>query len=171
MKGYVVSVTWSTVVWVALWGRLTVANVLGGLAVGIVATLLVPPRSRPGRTIRPVALLRFVGHFVYKLVEASVIVAWEVATPHNRINEGIVAIELSGAGEWINALVADLVSLTPGTLTLEVQHDTLYVHVLHLDDLDAVRRDVLLFEELAIRAFVPSASHPPATSAQRRTET
>lgn len=170
MKGNVVSVIWSTIVWVALWGRLTVANVLGGLTVGIAAALLVPPRSRPGRTLRPLPLLRFVGYFVYKLVEASVIVAWEVATPHNRINEGIIAIELSGAGEWINALVADLVSLTPGTLTLEVQGDTLYVHVLHLDDIDAARADVLRFEELAIRAFVPTATRPPAATATRRTE-
>jgi multicomponent Na+:H+ antiporter subunit E len=51
--------------------------------------------------------------------------------------------------------VADAVSLTPGTLTLEVQREPLilYVHVLHLRSVEDVRRDVRRLELDAVRAF------------------
>jgi multicomponent Na+:H+ antiporter subunit E len=52
-------------------------------------------------------------------------------------------------------LVANAVSLTPGTLTLELDRpgNILYVHVLHLRDLESVRRDVRSLEALVVRAF------------------
>jgi multicomponent Na+:H+ antiporter subunit E len=52
-------------------------------------------------------------------------------------------------------LIADAITLTPGTLTLEVVADplTLYVHVLDGRDLEAVRREVRRLEVLAVRAF------------------
>ena len=52
-------------------------------------------------------------------------------------------------------MVANAISLTPGTLTIEVATDpnVLYVHVLHLHDIDAVRRDVTRLERSVLRAF------------------
>jgi multicomponent Na+:H+ antiporter subunit E len=102
-----------------------------------------------------VATVRFLAYFLAKLVEASVVVAVEVATPRNRIRTGIVAVPLRGASDALVTLVADAVTLTPGTLTLEVgrQPPTLYVHVLHLRDVEAVRREIRHLEVLAVRAF------------------
>jgi multicomponent Na+:H+ antiporter subunit E len=147
---------WLVVVWVALWGPLTPATVAGGVAVAVAVQLLPPTRARrQGFTVRPLAAARFLGYFVYKLVEASVVVAIEVTTPHNRISTGIVAVPLRGASDVLVTLVADAVTLTPGTLTLEVGSNppTLYVHVLHLRDVEAVRRDIRHLEVMAVRAF------------------
>jgi hypothetical protein len=57
-------------------------------------------------------------------------------------------------------LLANAVSLTPGTVTLEATEDppTLYIHVLHLKTVEAVRADVRNLEGLAIAAFVAEAS-------------
>lgn len=147
---------WLVLVWVALWEEVSPGNVLAGVAVAT-ALLAAFPRGEGllrGR-IRPLATARFVVHFSWKLVEASVIVAWEVVTPRNRINEGIVAVPIHGVSDGLVTVVANGISLTPGTLTLEVDRDptVLYVHVLHLRDIEAVRRDVLRLEELAVRAF------------------
>jgi multicomponent Na+:H+ antiporter subunit E len=51
--------------------------------------------------------------------------------------------------------VANVITLTPGTVTIEVEDSppVLYVHVLHLHDLEAVRRDLLRIEEFSVRAF------------------
>ena len=52
-------------------------------------------------------------------------------------------------------VVANVITLTPGTITIEA-HGTppvLYVNVMHLHDLDGVRRDLLHIEELSVRAF------------------
>lgn len=145
------------VVWVALWQDVSIANVLSGLLLSV--TLLFFFRSEPRRMlpIRPIAATRFLLYFLWKLVQASVIVAWEVATPRNRINEGIVAISIRGPSDGLVTLVANAISLTPGTLTVDARRDpaVLYVHVLHLGEVDELRREVLHLEMLAIRAFGP----------------
>ena len=147
---------WLVVVWVALWEDLSAANVLSGLLLGSMLLVLFPmrPRGVPG-AFRPAAAIRFAGYFTWKLVEASAVVTWEVLTPTNRINEGIVAIPIRGVSDTLTTLVANAISLTPGTLTLEIDQEptVLYVHVLHLDDIEEVRRGVQHLEVLAIRAF------------------
>jgi multicomponent Na+:H+ antiporter subunit E len=150
---------WLVVVWVALWEQVSPANVLSGVVVALVVLGLFPSGAdrRSGR-VRPLAAARFLAYFAWKLVEASAIVAWEVVTPRNRINEGIVAIPIRGVSDVVITVVANAISLTPGTLTLEARRSpaVLYVHVLHLRDVEAVRRDTLHLEALAIRAFGPA---------------
>ena len=150
------TVAWLTVLWVAFWEDLSVASIVGGLAVAgllVMAFPLAPPGMRGA--FRPAAAAHFALYFMWKLVEASFVVSWEVLTPRNRINEGIVAIPIRGVSDILTTLVANAISLTPGTLTLEIRRPptVLYVHVLHLHDIDAVRRDAQYLEVLAIRAF------------------
>lgn len=167
--------------WVALWGEVTAANVLAGAAVGLGLLVVFPPGRRPRATIRPLPALRFAAWFAWKLVEASVVVAWEVATPRNRIREGVIAVPVRGVSPGLTTLVANAISLTPGTLTLEVRTGppaVLYVHVLHLHDVEAARREVRHLEALAIRAFAadphaadddPPRRHPRATEPSQST--
>jgi multicomponent Na+:H+ antiporter subunit E len=105
---------------------------------------------------RPMAAALFAAYFAWKLVEASLIVAWEVITPRNRINEAIVAVPLRVDRPIIVTMIANSVSLTPGTLTLEARLSPpmLYIHVLHLKSVEDVRSDVRRLEELAVRALV-----------------
>lgn len=153
------TVAWLTAVWIALWEDLSWANLLGGVAVGTFVILLVPLQSRDfDLGFRPVAFLKLAAYFIWELAEASAIIAWEVVTPRNRINQGIVAVPMVGASDGLVTLAANMVSLTPGTLTLEVRRDppTLYVHVLHLRSVEEVRLDVREFEQRAIAAFGPA---------------
>jgi multicomponent Na+:H+ antiporter subunit E len=150
-------VLWLTAVWIALWGELTPGNVLVGLLLG--SLLLVAfPTLAPGRLgfVRPLKVLRFGAYFAYKLVEANVVVAWEVVTPSNEsVNEGIVAVPVSGASDAVITLVANAITLTPGTMTLEVRRDpaTLFVHVLHLRSIEETRREVRDLERRVLEAF------------------
>lgn len=145
------------IVWVALWGQLTFANVASGLLVGGGLMLLFPDAGPlPVGRVRPWRALRFGLYFAYKLFEANVVVAWEVITPSNAsVNEGIVEVPVTGASDAVVSLVANATSLTPGTITLEVRRDpaTLYVHVLHLRSIEHTRRAVLNLERLALEAF------------------
>jgi multicomponent Na+:H+ antiporter subunit E len=156
-----IGVLWLTAVWVALWGDVTFANVAAGAAVALAVTVLLPATGDRGRTttedaeVHVLAALHFAGWFAWRLVEANVIVAWEVLTPRNRINEGVVAVPLHQCSDGLTTLVASCVSLTPGTLVLDVDRDplVLYVHVLHLRTIEEVRVEVETLERLAIRAF------------------
>lgn len=150
---------WLVAVWVALWGDLTVANVLGGLAAGG-ALLFAFPHAGPRRPryLDPLGALRFLGYFLVQLVQATALVTWEVVTPRPwRLNEAVVAVPVYGASDAVITLIANAISLTPGTITLEVRRGdpetTLYVHVLHFRGVEQVRRDVEGLEARALRAF------------------
>lgn len=156
MRRKLIAGAWLVVFWLALWEDLSVGNLIGGaLVAGAVTAIARPPAREAEVRLRPVAALRFFGWFLWKLVEASAIVAWEVATPTNVINEGIVAVPIHGRSRLLTTIVANAITLTPGTLTLEIRTDptVLYVHVLHLRTIEEVRREVHKLEHLAVRAF------------------
>lgn len=149
-------VLWLTAVWVGLWGSATAANVLGGLAVGGLLVLTLPLTEVPKHGIvRPAALLRFTGYFLVDLVRSSLQVAAIVLRPRRPLRQAVLAVPVRGASDQLLTLLANAISLTPGTLTLEVDRprSTLYVHVLDVgDDVEQVRRDILHVERLAILA-------------------
>lgn len=150
------AVVWLTVVWIALWEDLTWANVLAGVLVAIFVMWVTPARPAEAvHSVRPWALLKLSAYFLWKLSEASTILAWEVVTPRNRVNPAIVAVPLRSRSPGIVTLVSNMVSLTPGTLTLQVDEETMtiFIHVLHLETIDDMRREVRHLEELAVAAF------------------
>lgn len=147
---------WLIAVWLFLWGEVSVGNLLAGTAVACAVLLIFPPRqaNRRGR-VRPLAALRFFAFFSWRLVQSNLVVAWEIVTPRNRINEGVVAVPIRHFSEALTTVLANSISLTPGTLTIEVFPDptVLYVHVLHLRDVEEVRQDVQKLELMVVKAF------------------
>ncbi|MCX7620976.1 MAG: Na+/H+ antiporter subunit E [Acidimicrobiales bacterium] len=142
-------------VWLMLWSDLSWANLVSGFVVaGAIATLF-PAWNRGILAIRPLAFAKFAIYFLYKLVQASLVVAVTVVVPHKRVRRGIIAVPLQGCSDAVATLVADAISLTPGTLTLEVRREplTLYVHALDTRDVTQVQREVRTLELLAVRAF------------------
>ncbi|MFP5331493.1 MAG: Na+/H+ antiporter subunit E [Acidimicrobiia bacterium] len=160
-----ISLVWLAAVWVMLWESLTWANVLGGVVVALMVLRVVPSHRVGGRVgFRPVAFLRLLGHFGVQLVVAAAKLSWEIFTPRNTINPAVVTVHLSTDVPGILAMVANMVSLIPGTVTLDVDPDrrTLTMHVLHLTTLDAARAAVLVLERLALQAFPPVGPPTPA---------
>lgn len=148
-------VAWLVAIWLALWSDVSWANLASGLVVAVVVALVYGTWRAGATMVRPVRVLKLILVFLVELVEASVVVARTVISPRGRIRSGIVAVPLSGCSDAVATLIAEMISLTPGTLTLEVRRDplVLYVHVLHVRDVEAVRRDIHRLEVLAIEAF------------------
>ncbi len=124
---------WLTGVWVALWGSVSVANVLGGLGVAVLLLVGLPlPPVESAGVVRPRAVLRFALFFARDLVESSWQVARLVLSPGHRLRQAVVRVPVRGASDQLLTLLANAISLTPGTLTLEVDrpNQTLYVHVI-----------------------------------------
>lgn len=150
---------WFVLLWIGLWADLSVANLVSGLAVAIVVILLAERIAAPARQgrarISPIGLLVFVFHVLWSLIKSNLFLAWEIVTPTNTIATGIVEVPLRAPSPAIAMAVSNVVTLTPGTVTLGVADDSssLTIGVLHLSDPDAVRRGVQHTERLAIRAF------------------
>lgn len=158
-----ITVAWCTLVWVALWGDLSIANLLAGIVVGFVSVWLVPWGGPSGRvTVRPLRLLRFLGYFLWALVRSSAVVAWEIVTPGDRTYQGIIELDLDTTNLGVATLIANAISLTPGTLTLEVREEPLrlYVHVLHLREMEVVRAELDHLHRLVVEALPTRTPEP-----------
>lgn len=154
----VVRLLWLVAVWLMLWSDLSIANTLSGVVVALAIVALFGTWHRGHVVIRPWHATKFVLYFLAKLVESSVVVVRAVLTPASRVYTGIVAVPLRVDTDAVVTLVADVISLTPGTLTLEVRRDppTLYVHALDVRNVEAMQADVRRLEDLAVRAFGPA---------------
>jgi multicomponent Na+:H+ antiporter subunit E len=167
---------WLALVWVLLWGSPSAANVLGGLAVATLLLLVLPlpPVPSPG-IVRPGALLRFAGFFAVDLVRSSLQVAVIVLRPRLHLRQAVVAIPARGASDQLLTLLANAISLTPGTLTLEVDRprSTLYVHVIDVGEgpggVERVRQEILQVERLAILAVGSAECRRSLASAEEGT--
>lgn len=148
-----------TVVWVLLWGGLTVANVLSGLVVAVIVTLVFPlPPIVLGGTLRPLGLLRLAGWFAVELVVASVQVAGQALRIGQRPLNAVIQVDLHSRSDLYLTLTAELLSLVPGSLVVEVRRSTstLFLHVLDVrdqDDVEEARRRALRQEERVMRAL------------------
>jgi multicomponent Na+:H+ antiporter subunit E len=144
-------------VWVFLWGELSWANVLAGVVLGVVLTALVPGPAPGAFTIRPIRAVLFAFEFAWRLAVSSVAVAVKVLTPGSRVREGILRIEVRPVSPEVQIVVAGSISLTPGTFVTEITErpdaTVFYVHVLDLDDVEAMRRDLNGYANRAVAAF------------------
>lgn len=157
-------VIWLTLVWALLWADFSIANLLAGVVVAFVVVLIAAPTGvvpTQRTSIHPVSAVVFITYFLFQLVKSNLIIAWEIVTPGSRLNRAIIAVPLHVATAGIVTLVGNSVTLTPGTLTIDV-HDAdpeagtpaiLYVHVLQVGDIDSARASVLKLERLAVKAF------------------
>lgn len=144
-------------VWLLLWGELSTGNVVGGALV--IALLLLtfrlgrlPHRHR----LSPVGAVLLLGRFLIDLVVSSVRVLVTVVAPTDaRLRSGIVRVPLACDSPLVMKAVSDLLCLTPGTLTVEIDASppVLYVHVLGLRDADQLRADVAALERRVLRAL------------------
>jgi multicomponent Na+:H+ antiporter subunit E len=150
---------WLVLVWILLWGTWSWANVLSGLLVALLVTLLLPlPHVVGGTRVRPLPLLAFAGHFVLDLVVSGAQVAWLALRPGGQGYSAIVRAQLRTDSDLLLTMVAEAVSLVPGSLVLDLDREgrTITVHLLHVRDrahVEQERADVLVVEERLVRAF------------------
>ena len=157
------AVVWLTALWVMLWNDLSVANLLSGLAlsVGLLAAHRLPStaRTRPNEDdrarISPLHLTYLVVYVLVQLVRSNLFLAWEIVTRHNTINAGIIAIPMRTSSELTMLVMANIITLTPGTVTIEAKGSpaVLYINVLHLNDVERVRVELRKLEDVCVRAF------------------
>lgn len=163
-----VILVWLTLVWVTLWGAATWANLISGVLVASIVVVTMPPRDSPTSVgFRPLAAFRLFVVFSWELIRASALLAWEVVTPKMRVSAAVISVQLVSSLAGSMTTVANLVSLTPGTVTLDVDQEsrTLFIHVLHLRSVEEARRSVLRLERLVVDAFpprTPEANSPAA---------
>lgn len=145
------------IVWVAVTGSASFLNLVFGFVLSALALAIVrEPYGGVlylGRAGRILALLLL---FLRELARSAWAVAVTVMSPRMDVKPGIFAFPLTVDRDFEIALLANLITLTPGTLSVDVSDDrkTLYVHALDCSDPDAVKRDIAEgFERRILEAF------------------
>lgn len=136
------------IVWMALTGGFYLANFFLGLALSSLALWF----SHPGKESAPLVYyldkgrrwILFIVFFAWELTLASLRIVWDILTPRHRMRPAIVAIPLELTSDIQITTLANLITLTPGTLSLDVSADrrVLYVHAMYVGDIEDFRRDI-----------------------------
>ncbi|ACY16037.1 Na+/H+ antiporter subunit E [Haliangium ochraceum] len=89
-------------------------------------------------------LVVLTGFVTWQLLYSSLLIAWDVLTPRAHRAPGIVAVPLDAETDFEIAAVANLITLTPGTVSIDVSSDRkyLYVHCMFASDPEAVRQSI-----------------------------
>lgn len=135
-----------TFVWVALTGSFGWQNYAFGFALSFCImwiTRLHDAHHRKYFVIVP-RFIGFIFFFLYELLKANIQVAYEVMTPRFSMKPGIVMVPLDAETDLEITLLANLISLTPGTLSLDVSADrkVLYVHSMYVTDRESFVRSI-----------------------------
>lgn len=169
-----------TVVWVGLWGDVSVANVLAGLVLAVTVCLVFPLPALPlDLHVRPLPLARLLLRFLVDVVVASADVAWKTVGFRDGPRNAVIEVDLDTESDLVLTVVAEMVSLVPGSIVVEARRSThtLFLHVLDAQDLrgaERMRAQVLNLERrvvLALGAETEPAGPPSAGGAGGVTST
>ncbi|MGV1907958.1 Na+/H+ antiporter subunit E [Agrobacterium cavarae] len=146
------------IIWLAISGSYTLPNLLLGTVIAALSLGLVRHQMirSDGRRVHLIPLLGLIVLFIKELALSAWTVAKLVVQPRMELKPGIFAYPLAVQSDFEIALLANLITLTPGTLSVDVSGDrnVLYVHALDCSNVEATRRSIADgFERKIMEAF------------------
>lgn len=139
------------------WGALQMTRDASDYLIGFIVSFILLTLIHREYGARVLASCSFVIFLVWSIVKSSLQVASLILSRRPQLDQGIVAIPLEVTSDFEVAVLATSITLTPGTLTVDVGHDAggrrvLFVHNLVIGDPEAMRRDIKQqFEQRILR--------------------
>jgi multisubunit Na+/H+ antiporter MnhE subunit len=86
----------------------------------------------------------FLGFYLWKLLTANLYIAYDILTPVMRTNPGFIQVKVGLASDFGLLLLSNLVSMTPGTLSVELDREerVMHVHVLYMDRVAEIENEI-----------------------------
>jgi len=131
--------------WMLLSGELNAETFIEGIIIGFIILWVSKSALGGSKYFNKIPLaIKFIFYFIKELIKANMIVAYDIITPKDYMKPGIVAIPLDAKTDLEITLLANLITLTPGTLSLDVSNDkkTLYIHGLYVNDKESFTREL-----------------------------
>ncbi len=148
-----------TIVWALLWGGFTPLLLVGGALVALLVTTVFPfpPVVWKGR-FRPWHTLLLLGRFFADLLIASVQVAWIAIRPTSPPPSAVIRVDMVTRSEFVLTITAELISLVPGSLLIELdgERGCIWLHILDAstpDKVEGARAKALAQERRVIAAL------------------
>lgn len=128
--------------WVAATGVFTFSNLVAGFFLGFLVLFFTRRIvGAPRYVVKVRQVLGLALFFIWELILANLRVAYDVLTPRHRMQPGIISIPLDARTDTEITILSNLITLTPGTMSLDVSADrkVLYIHAMYIDDVEEVR--------------------------------
>ncbi|HEX2227120.1 MAG TPA: Na+/H+ antiporter subunit E [Candidatus Binatia bacterium] len=132
-------------IWAAVTGRFNLSNVVVGMILGYAVLFVAQPLMGPSSYFRRIHhALAFAAFYIWQLIIANLRVASDVLTPGARARPGVLAIPLEASSDAEITMLANLITLTPGSVSLDVSSDRrfLYLHAMYIDDVEKYRENI-----------------------------
>jgi multicomponent Na+:H+ antiporter subunit E len=147
-----------SLIWCAVTATFTLLNFLFGFALAAAAIYIVfRTTGEDNHLRRPAKIIYLFGLFLYELTLSSIRVLKMAFSPDiQSMKPSIIAYPMKVKEDYQITLLANLITLTPGTLSMDVSDDksTLYIHAIDMDDKDAMIADIADgFEKTIIETF------------------
>lgn len=131
--------------WVFLTGSYELSSFSFGFLVGFIIMWIIGSQKASNKYVKIIPrIVGFIFYFLYEVVVANLQVAYEVMTPNLYVKPGIIKIPLDVQTNTEISILANLITLTPGTLSIDVSDDkkVLYVHSMYVTDRDKFVHDI-----------------------------
>ncbi len=159
---YLLVLVVSFLFWLLLTASIDPQELVAGLLVSIVVTFMASPRLGILAGIRwspasLVAMGRFLGVFTLALLRANLDMARRVLSPSLPIRPALVEVKTALRSDLGRLMLANSITLTPGTLTVDVEGDRLLVHWVDSTpgtDLESATREIVEQFEFHLREFL-----------------
>lgn len=126
-----------TIIWVFLTGSFEAVNFIFGFVVNFFILWIISSKDGDDKYFKLIPkLISFFFFFLWEVIVANIQVAYEVMTIKHNMKPGIVKVPLDAETNLEITLLANLITLTPGTLSLDVSDDkkVLYIHTMYVHD-------------------------------------
>lgn len=89
-------------------------------------------------------IIAFLIFYIIEVILANMRIAYEIITPGKNMKPGVLAIPLDLKTDLEILTINNLITMTPGTLSLDVSTDrkVIYIHAMYIDDPDEIRRQI-----------------------------
>jgi len=120
------------ILWLILTANLQIANILIGAAVSFSIALLYTKlfRHKVFEFINPLWLMVYLFVLLKNLLVSNLQISKRILSRDMKLSPAIVAVKTNLESDWKKLLLANSITLTPGTLTLDIVDDTLFIHVI-----------------------------------------
>ena len=120
------------VLWMILTSNFQMANILVGMAVSFSISILYVKlfTHKKFEFINPVWLVVYLYVLLKNLIISNIQISKIILKSDMKLSPAIIAVKTNLKSDWKKLLLANSVTLTPGTLTLEIKDDILYIHVI-----------------------------------------
>jgi len=147
--------------WLLLTSNLNTQNLVAGVIISMLTTAIFARYFdfELDKLLNPVRwfwAIVYIIYFIWECVKANFDVAYRVLHPLMPVKPGILRVKLGLKGSMARTILANSITMTPGTISVDIIDDTLYVHCIYIGSTDPDKYSYRItgkFERLLTKIF------------------